>query len=200
MYSLIFATSNQAKVDQIKGALSPHGITVRGIDKASIIDIVEDGETAQENARKKAVAYASHLNTTVLSMDNALYFDQNIGIQPGIHVRRIPGLDGRPTDQQMIDYYSSILSQHGDSVLAHWDFALCIASPNGEYRETVIRSDRVFTCQITPYRIPGYPLESMQVDPETDMFIAAMSKTQKAEFWQRAIGQKLYEFVRSVDF
>ena len=46
------------------------------MDKASLPQIIEDGKTAQENAIKKATAYAKTFNTIVLSMDNALYFDK----------------------------------------------------------------------------------------------------------------------------
>jgi XTP/dITP diphosphohydrolase len=74
MKEILFGTTNEAKVKQLQGALAPVGVNVRGVkDKALLPTVEEDGSTAQENAKKKAMAYAKALGVTVLSMDNALY-------------------------------------------------------------------------------------------------------------------------------
>src|SRR3989338_1275761 len=93
MKEIMVGTTNEAKVKQIRGALFSLGVSVKGVtDKSLLPDVKEDGNTAQENAKKKAVAYAQALNKAVLSMDNALYFK---GLpddeQPGVNVRRING-------------------------------------------------------------------------------------------------------------
>jgi len=76
MLSLIIGTTNEAKIKQIMGALAPLRIPIQGIaDKNKLPEIRENGTTAQENARKKAIAYAKAFGQTVLSMDNALYFE-----------------------------------------------------------------------------------------------------------------------------
>ncbi len=65
MRSITMGTTNQAKIAQIGGALSLIGVEVNGVsDKRLLPQVVEDGLTAQENARKKAVAYAQALWTT----------------------------------------------------------------------------------------------------------------------------------------
>ncbi len=94
MTTITIGTTNPAKVAQIAGALAPIGIEVVGVvDKKLLPEVIEDGTTVQENARKKAVSYAKALSRRVFSMDNALYLD---GLspqdQPGIHVRRIGGI------------------------------------------------------------------------------------------------------------
>lgn len=86
---LIFGTTNPAKLAQIQSALHPLGITITGLPEP--IDVEESGQTALENARLKATAYATVTNQRVMATDNALYLD---GLpnsqQPGLHVRRIP--------------------------------------------------------------------------------------------------------------
>lgn len=63
---ITFGTTNEAKIKQIRGALAPAGIEVNGvIDKSALPEVVEDGKTANENARKKALAYAKALGKTV---------------------------------------------------------------------------------------------------------------------------------------
>src|SRR5271157_4007361 len=90
---IIIGTTNPAKIAQMRDVLAPIGIQVEGIDKKLLPKVIEDGTTAQENARKKAITYAKALNQTVFSMDNALFIDGLVPEdQPGIHVRRIGGL------------------------------------------------------------------------------------------------------------
>ncbi len=54
MRKIIIRTSNPAKVKQIRGALSPlKDLVVLGVEnKSDLPDVVEDGITASENARK----------------------------------------------------------------------------------------------------------------------------------------------------
>src|SRR3989344_4795544 len=93
MKTLVMGTTNPAKIAQVRDALAPADIWVEGVtDEKLLPEVVEDGITVQENARKKATAYAKALGRTVISMDNALFLD---GLapedQPGIHVRRVGG-------------------------------------------------------------------------------------------------------------
>lgn len=200
MDELIFGTTNQAKVLQVRGALSSAGVEVMGLpEEARGIKVIEDGRTVQENARKKALAYASALGCPVLSMDNGLFFD---GLpaeeQPGTHVRRIGGSDGRPSDDELRIHYAGVVSRLGGRVNGHWEFALCYARPDGTCEETTILSPRVFVATPSPTTVPGYPLESIQIDPTTGKYISEMSQSDQDEFWQRAIGTPLAAFVRSI--
>lgn len=190
-------TSNPAKIDQINGALSATNVRVKGIGKSQRLPSVEeDGESVVENARKKAVEYAKYLNATVMSMDNGLFFASlDSASQPATHVRRIPGSNLRPTDEQMLSYYVKLVRSLGDKVKAHWEFALCIANSRGEYRETVIKSPRIFVSVPSRHMVTGYPLESIQIDPVSGKYIADMSETEQAQFWQQTIGQPLTKFI-----
>ncbi len=76
MKELIFGTTNEAKIKQIRGALAPSGIEVNGVaDKSLLPEVIEDGKNANENVRKKALIYAKALGKTVFSMDNTLYIN-----------------------------------------------------------------------------------------------------------------------------
>lgn len=74
MKELIIGTGNKAKKKAFRSVFAPLGITILGTDELGIsLDIQEDGSTAQENARKKSLAYAQAVDRPVLSLDNALY-------------------------------------------------------------------------------------------------------------------------------
>jgi inosine/xanthosine triphosphate pyrophosphatase family protein len=199
MEEIIIGTTNEAKVAQIRGALAPIGVTVNGIGKETVLPhIAEDGKTALENARKKATAYAKVLHTTVLSMDNALYFDGlSLEEQPGLNVRRIPSNSERPSDEEMLHYYSALVKRFGERTTGRWEFGICVATPDGKYKETTILSPRIFTSTSSTVMVPGYPLESIQIDPETEKYISEMSQEEQDRFWQRAIGTPLQEFIKS---
>jgi inosine/xanthosine triphosphate pyrophosphatase family protein len=197
MTELIFGTNNRAKIAQIQGALKPLDIVVRGIGELGIdMDVPEGGVTAQENARLKGTAYAHAAHRTVFSMDNALYLkglaEAN---QPGLNVRRIPGSVIRPTDTEMIAYYTQLLADHGGTMDGYWEVAIAIVSPDGSIAETTFRSPRQFTSTPSKQIVDGYPLESIQIDPETGKYISEMSRDEQDVFWQRVIGRPLMEFV-----
>ena len=200
MNQLIIGTTNEAKVKQIKGALLPLGVQVDGIkDKNSLPEVKEDGKTAQDNARKKAIVYAKALDRVVLSMDNALFID---GLkdeeQPGINVRRINKTDERPSDSELLEHYSLLISGLGEKVGGHWEFAICVASPEGEISEITINSQRVFVSKPSSAVVDGYPLESIQIDPDSGKYISEMSQDEQDLFWQKAIGTQLCNFVKSL--
>lgn len=195
---LIFGTGNQAKIKQIKDVLGPVGVKVRGVSEFGLtIDVVEDGKTAQENAKKKAVAYAKALGKTVFAMDNALYFK---GVaeneQPGLHVRRVGG-EERSSDEDMIDNYVKLIEAHGGNLEGWWEFALSIAYPDGSSVEHSIESPRSFVSKPSDKVVPGYPLESIQIEPESGRYVSEMTEEEQAAFWQEKIGEPLVEFVMS---
>jgi inosine/xanthosine triphosphate pyrophosphatase family protein len=201
MKTLTVGTTNEAKVKQIRGALLPLGIEVSGIDNIKLLPvIIEDGTTAQANARKKAITYAGALGKIVLSMDNALFIDGlNPEQQPGINVRRIGGRDDRPSDGELLEHYSSLISKLGQRINGHWEFAVCVANVKGEFKETTIISPRVFVARASSIILPGYPLESIQIEPESGKYISEMNQDEQNMFWQKAIGQQLCDFVRLVE-
>lgn len=194
---LIIGTKNQAKLKQIKGALSDLDLEIVGLQDKDIPQVEEDGKTAQENGRKKALAYAQFLNEIVFSMDIALYIDGiPEGSQPGINVRRINGRKDRPTDEEVLDYYSNLISNLGGVASGHWEFAICIANPKGEVKETTIISERIFSSKPSEKIVEGYPLESIQIDVKSGKYISEMTQEEQDDFWKRMIGEPLEKFVK----
>jgi inosine/xanthosine triphosphate pyrophosphatase family protein len=203
MRKILMATTNQAKIDQIGGALDAIGVTVIGVANKNLLpEVAEDGETALENARIKAQIYAKALGRVVLSMDNTLFFDRLIGDprQPGMNVRRIPGFMGKPTDEQMIEYYSQLVEELGGSAQARWEYGICIASPDEIVGEVVLGYKTTFVSQPSKNMIAGYPLESLQRDEESGKYRSEMTKEELAQLWQRKIGKPLSDFVNALAF
>lgn len=200
MKKLIIGTKNTAKIKQITGAIARLKLEIVGLPD-SVLDVEENGKTAQENARIKAITYSRSLNDVVLSMDNALYFE-GLGDaeQPGIHVRRIPSKNARPTDAELLTYYTSIIKKLGGVINGRWEFAICIANNGNIVKEITIISPRIFTAIPSKKVVSGYPLESIQIDPDSRTYISDMTQEEQNIFWQKKIGTELCSFIESVTY
>ncbi len=199
MKTLTIGTTNPAKITQIRDALSSLQIQVEGIvDKNMLPEVIEDGVTVQENARKKAVTYAKALNHTVFSMDNGLFLD---GLsperQPGIHVRRIGGILAS-TDNELLEHAIALVTSLGGKTTGYWEYGICVANPLGHIFETTIKTPRVFTDKPSQKIVQGYPLESIQIDPETNKYISDMTAEEQKQFWQQTIGNELCMFIGGI--
>lgn len=94
---IIFATGNQGKLDEIreimKDFLIKHDINLISLKDAGIdIEIVEDGESFEENAMIKARAVSECTDCMVLADDSGLEVDY-LDKAPGIYSARYLGED-----------------------------------------------------------------------------------------------------------
>jgi len=196
---LIIGTKNKAKVDQLKMALKDFDIEIQGLpDNKDFPEINENGKTALDNARAKALNYAILIGCPVFSMDNGLYFEGlSDNEQPGLHVRRINNRSDRPTDLEIVDYYSKLISRLGGRINGYWEYGVCVATPEGETHETTFKSQRIFVSKPSANILDGYPMESLQIDQKTGKYSSEMTLAEKDSFYQErgATGQKLRDFI-----
>ncbi len=195
---LIFGTKNSAKIDQLRMALKTLDIEIQGLPANQVFpEIEESGQTALENARQKALTYARLIGQPVLSMDNALYFnDLASDRQPGVNVRRIKDGISRLSDEEVITFYSEFIRKLGHQINGYWEYGICLAYPDGRTEETIIKSPRIFVSQSSPKRIDNYPFESLQIDPDSGRYISEMTLEEQKDFWQKAIGRDLCDFIK----
>ena len=93
MNKLIFATSNQGKMKEIREILKDMNMEVLSLKDAGIdVDIVEDGTTFEENALIKARAIRDLTGCIVLADDSGLEVDA-LNKEPGIYSARYMGED-----------------------------------------------------------------------------------------------------------
>src|SRR5215471_3542267 len=89
MKRILIATSNPGKLRDFAGAAAVHGIEIAGIPNFSSLPlVVEDGQTFEENARKKAEEYSRYVpEEIVLADDSGIEIDA-LGGAPGVHSAR----------------------------------------------------------------------------------------------------------------
>lgn len=171
---LLYGTKNPAKISVMKKQLKQIGIEITGLDSLDITipDIVEDGNTPLENARKKAYSYYNVIKIPVFSCDSGLYFD-NVpdNLQPGVHVRTVNGR--YLTDAGMISYYSGLAHKYGN-LKARYKNAICLILDNNHIYEAMEPSMESSQFIITekPHKTlkKGFPLDSLSIDIKTGQY------------------------------
>lgn len=91
MEEIIFATKNKGKIKEIKAILADLNITVLSMEEAGIdIDIEENGETFEDNAKIKATEIMKVSGKITLADDSGLEVDY-LDKQPGVYSARYMG-------------------------------------------------------------------------------------------------------------
>jgi XTP/dITP diphosphohydrolase len=95
---LVLATRNHDKVIELVALLGDLGITIRTLDEfPDAPDVVEDGDTCEANAVKKARAIAESTGLPAVADDTGLEVDA-LGGRPGVYAARYAGEDASYED------------------------------------------------------------------------------------------------------
>ena len=127
---IVLGTHNVKKRAELAALLAPIGVQLRTLaDFDSPLKVVEDGDTFQANATKKAVQQAQHLDHFVLGEDSGLVVDALAGA-PGIYSARFAGEHASDEDNNQ-----HLLSQLADLPIdrrtAHYVCHMTLANPSG---------------------------------------------------------------------
>ena len=133
---ILVATSNPKKVDEIRGALAPMGITVVSLADAGHTGIPEPDETERTfagNARLKAIAYAKATGHTVLADDSGLEVDA-LGGEPGVDSAIWAGTEGDRAARDARNNAKLVAALRrvpAQARTARFVCTMCVASPDG---------------------------------------------------------------------
>jgi XTP/dITP diphosphohydrolase len=95
---LVLATRNRHKREELAALLGDLGITIRTLDEfPDAPDVVEDGDTCEANAIKKARAIAEFTGLPAVADDTGLEVDA-LGGRPGVYAARYAGEDATYED------------------------------------------------------------------------------------------------------
>jgi XTP/dITP diphosphohydrolase len=95
---LVLATRNRHKGEELAALLGGLGVTIRTLDEfPDAPEVVEDGDTCEANAIKKARAIAEFTGLPAVADDTGLEVDA-LGGRPGIYAARYAGEDATYED------------------------------------------------------------------------------------------------------
>lgn len=93
MQSILIATANKGKAREFQEMIGHAWRVMTLKDLPQVPDIVEDGETFEANAVKKALALVPHFDGPILADDSGLEVDA-LGGAPGVYSARYAGEHG----------------------------------------------------------------------------------------------------------
>ena len=128
LMTLVIATSNLGKTAEIRDMLEGFPVNIKNLaDFGPIPPVVEDGDTFDDNAYKKASFVAKVLGLPALADDSGLVVDA-LGGAPGVYSARYAGEDA--TDKQR---YTKLLAEMKGETnrKAAFECVLSIAVPSG---------------------------------------------------------------------
>lgn len=169
---ILYGTTNKAKLDLMRRAVSTLEIEVIGLDDldVKIPDVPEIGSTPLENAEIKARAYFEAFKMPVFSCDSGLYFD---GLkddeQPGIYVRRVGGRE--LNDAEMTEHYAALSLRHGGNIIGRYRNAIYLILDEDRHYSSMDISiaTEPFILASKPHEksVQGFPLDRLSKDIES---------------------------------
>lgn len=88
---VVLASRNPHKIEELRATLAPLGVELKSaLDFPDLEDVVEDGDTLEKNALKKAMYVAKMTSLPSLSDDTGLEVDA-LGGAPGVYSARYAG-------------------------------------------------------------------------------------------------------------
>ena len=127
---VIFATSNEGKMKEVRSILEDLGMEVLSMKEAGIVaEVVEDGTTFEENAMIKAKEIQKLCGEIVLADDSGLEIDY-LNKEPGIYSARYMGEDTsyKTKNQNLIDRLTGV---EDEKRTARFVCAIAAAFPDG---------------------------------------------------------------------
>lgn len=171
MQKLLIATTNQAKLREIREFLNGLPIELVSLQDVGITQTVsETGQTLEENAILKAKEYSRLSGLAALADDGGFEIDALKG-EPGIKSHRWIDATRENTDEELIQYALQRLKDVPiEKRGAQLRLVLAFSLLNGK-TFTVEETDRgIIPLEITAKREKGFPYRSLLYFPEIQRF------------------------------
>ena len=128
---VFLATKNKGKIkdfEKLTEGMDLEVVTI--LDGMDIPDVVEDGDTFEENSRKKAKEIADYTGIVTISDDSGLCVDYWDG-GPGVYSARFAGENAsdRERNEKLLEVMKDVKKEDRQ---AHFVSVVSIAFPNGE--------------------------------------------------------------------
>ena len=175
---IVIASKNKGKIREIRAIFADLPLSVVERD---LPDVVEDGRTFAENARKKAVEIARHTGTWALADDSGLEVDA-LGGAPGVRSARWSGGGDEANNDKLL---SELRDVPAAARTARYRAVVVVAAPDGRI---VAEADGVFEGLIGFERrgSGGFGYDPLFVIPERGCTMAELAAEEKNRISHRA--------------
>lgn len=137
--TFILASNNKNKLAELRRILLPLGLNVISAKEATAgeLEVEETGETFEENARLKALAFVEETGLAAIGDDSGLVVDALDGA-PGIYSARYAG-EGASNDARIAKLLDNLQGVPEEKRTAKFVSAICCVFPDG--REVTVRGE-----------------------------------------------------------
>jgi len=185
MKSLILATQNLGKLQEIRHMLGPEVAVTSLADLSGAPQIVEDGGTFEANAVKKARVVARHANRPALADDSGLEVDA-LGGAPGVFSARYAGENASDSENnaRLVEQLDGVPKEKRT---ARFRCVIAVATPDGAVRTVEGQCEgRILTVS---RGLNGFGYDPLFLVPELGRTFAELSSKEKNRLSHR--GQAL---------
>ncbi len=195
---ILVATSNPGKLRDLAGAASHYRIEVTQIPNFSSLEpVVEDGQTFEANARKKAEQYSQYVpGEFVIADDSGLEVDA-LGGAPGVHSARYAADEPHLADANTDDEANNAkLIREIKRIPLHQRtgrFVCWIAAARNGKTLAVFEGKAEGLIQETPKGSNGFGYDPLFLFPEINRTFAELTAVEKAHYSHR--GQAFRKFL-----
>lgn len=172
MQKLLIATTNPGKLKEIRRFLSDLPFTLVSLKDEGITDnVVETGETFDENAKLKAAFYAQKSGLLTLADDGGFEIDA-LGGEPGVHSHRWVDKSRESSDAELVAYtFERMKDVPLTKRQAQLRLVLAIANPSGDILATAEDKVRgIVPLKPAPDIVEGFPYRSILFLPQINKF------------------------------
>ncbi len=180
---LVLATRNRHKSEELTALLGDLGITIRTLDEfPGAPEVVEDGDTCEANAVKKARAIADFTGLPAVADDTGLEVDA-LGGRPGVYAARYAGEDATYEDncRKLLQELTGVPRERRT---ARFLTVAAIALPSGGIRMAQGTLDGVIAEEASGTL--GFGYDPVFLIPELGKTLAQLSADQKNTISHRA--------------
>ena len=194
--TILVATTNAGKVRELRAMLGDSVACKTLADFPDTGEVVEDGATFAENARKKATEYARATGLWTLADDSGLVVDA-LGGAPGVKSARFsgevpPGTDRKEIDRRNIEKILKMLEGIApEKRTARFVCRLCLAAPAKVLAETEGTVEGVIIDE--PAGENGFGYDPVFFVPSLGKTVAQLPDEQKNAISHR--GNAIREFI-----
>ncbi len=188
---ILIATTNRGKAGELVEMLGGAGVGVEWLslnDFPDVPEVVEDGATFEQNARKKALGYAGATGVWTIADDSGLVIDALDGA-PGVVSARFSGEPPKGSDRQILDHrnMAKVLKlMEGvpmEKRTARFACCLCLASPAKVLAETKGTLEGLIATQEAGAN--GFGYDPVFFVPELSSTVAQLTSAKKNEISHR---------------
>jgi XTP/dITP diphosphohydrolase len=189
---LVLATRNKGKTEEIRALLKGHPVVLKNLDDfGPIPDVVEDGETFDDNAYKKASFTARVLGFPAIADDSGLVVEALNG-EPGVYSARYAGedADDAANNAKLLEQMAGVTDRR-----AAFQCVISIAVPTGAALTYEGRCDGVIA--EAPSGEGGFGYDPLFYCPDKEKTFAELTIEEKGALSHR--GRALKEVADELD-